>query len=106
MRREEKIKLFKRFLKELGIYNAWMRNRKRHCELINSTKIFSPLDNNTIRDVINSSFAWVGTDCLYLWDLLWHVTSDIYFENIINFLSNKSRVDSIKKIIKKEIEKK
>ena len=106
MRREEKIKLFKRFLKELGIYDAWMRNRKRHCELLYSKKIFAPLDNSTIQDVINSSFPWVSTDCFYLWNLLWDITPGIYFENIVGFLSNKSRVDSIKKRIKKEIGKK
>ncbi len=104
MTKKEKIKLFKRFLKELGIYDAWMRNRKNHCKIFNCTKIFAPLKNNEIPEVINSSFAWVDTDCSYLWALLYNVTSRIYFENVIDFLSNKSRLDSIKKRIKIEIE--
>lgn len=104
MRREEKIKLFKRFLKELGIYDAWMRNRKRHCELLYSTKIFAPLDNNSIQDVINSSFPWVSTDCCYLWHLLWDITPGMYFENAIDFLSNKNKLNTIKKKIKIKIE--
>ena len=28
MRREEKIKAFTRFLKELGLYNEWIKQRK------------------------------------------------------------------------------
>ena len=105
MTNEEKIKAFKRLLKELGIYEAWMRNRKNHCEIIGSKNFYAPISNPCLQDIINSSFAWVLTDCMPLWDLLWREFTGTYIYDIDEMLANEHFVTKMKEKIKEELEK-
>lgn len=105
MTSNEKRKAFKRLLKELGIYKAWMRNRKKHCVKTDNKNFFGPLNNLSLQDIINSSFAWVLTDCPPLWSLLWHEFTGMYLDNTYEKVANKHLVNKIKKRIKEELEK-
>lgn len=103
MTSNEKRKVFKRLLKELGIYKAWMRNRKNHCEKTGSKNFFGPLNNLSLQDIINSSFAWVTTDCMQLWNLLYKEFKGIYLDNLDKVVVNEHIVNRIKTRIKEEI---
>ena len=105
MTNKEKIKAFKRLLKELGVYKAWMRNRKNHCIKTGSKNFFGPLNNIHLQDIINSSFAWVSTDCPPLWSLLWHEFTGMYIDKTYEKVANKRFVNTVKKRITEELEK-
>lgn len=105
MTNNEKRKAFKRLLKELGVYEAWMRNRKNHCIKTDNKNFFGPLNNLSLQDIINSSFAWVLTDCPPLWSLLWDKFTGMYLDNTYEKVANKHLVNRIKTRIKEEIEK-
>ena len=105
MTNEEKIKAFKRLLKELGIYKAWMRNRKKHCEQAGVKNFYAPISNPCLQDIINSSFAWVSTDCPPLWSLLWSEFTGKDLDDIYESVANKRFVNTVKKRIKEELEK-
>jgi hypothetical protein len=105
MTNNEKIKAFKRLLKELGVYKAWMRNRKKRCEKNGINNFFEPLRNKSLQDIINISFAWISTDCPPLWSLLWKEFAGMYLDDTYKTVQNKHLVNKIKEKIKEELEK-
>ena len=105
MTSNEKRKAFKRLLKELGVYEAWMRNRKNHCINTDSKNFFGPLNNIHLQDIINSSFAWVLTDCPPLWSLLWDKFTGMDLDDTYESVTNEHFVNTVKKRIKEELEK-
>lgn len=53
----EQIKIFKRFLKEIGVYSAFFRNMKTN-RFDNSISIEDYLEIRRKVDIVNSSFNW------------------------------------------------
>lgn len=74
---KEKIRLFQRFLKELGLYKIYMQDNKI-CKRDNLRKTVLYLNNNyeendydTPSEVINHSLCWADTGHENLWSALY-----------------------------------
>ena len=87
---KKKIKLFSRFLKELGLYTRWIEERKkvvRHKE-----EIFNVLFSyDTLSDVIDYSFVWRYTNNPSIWEELcaageraWETIKDETIESCVS----------------------
>ena len=86
MTNKEKIKLFKRFLKELGLYNEWLKQRKDWIKIVrprsktNSKNIFECVNENFyLALIINDSFSWGRTNNSEMWRELY---SEAYEYNV------------------------
>ena len=74
---ERKIRLFQRFLKELGLCKIYIQDNKK-CERESLRKSIEYLNNNykesdydTPSEVINQSLWWEDTGHAYLWSALY-----------------------------------
>lgn len=64
---KKKRKIFKRFLKELGIYNTWVTARKDFVRNMNEC-VWEPVDsNNYINSIIEDSFSWADSGNIEIW---------------------------------------
>ena len=70
-RTKKKRKIFKRFLKELGIYNAWVTARKTYLRIHNNYTdvcLWDPVDDyDYIDSIIEDSFNWAESGHLEMW---------------------------------------
>ena len=72
----ERIKLFKRFMKEIGLYNSWVRNRIKgniHIEKTYRIKrsVWDVLNHyHNLSAIIFFSFTWCLTDKPVLWEII------------------------------------
>ena len=84
-------RLFKRILKELGLYNAWVEGRKitfkegayYHPHLSDITPQYGfIMRHHDIGNVINSSFEWTATGNSTLWSSLDNILRCANFKNV------------------------
>ena len=108
----KKVKIFKRFLKELGFCKIYVQDNKI-CKLKSLRKTIEFLNNNygendydTPSEVINQSLCWADTSHEYLWSALYdyidleanswnHLSKNIekIVNNIKKCLENNENVD-------------
>jgi hypothetical protein len=70
LRIKKKIKLFSRFLKELGLYTRWIEERKKAVGY-DKEYIFHVLFNyETLSEIIDLSFTWDDTKNPAIWEQL------------------------------------
>lgn len=109
--KKEKIAIFKRFLKEMGVYTLWLCERKKHVHKANIIPniVLGDWRRVEIWDCVNSandnlmffpqglisSFSWASTKTPQLWGELYRLTVGFQPGDI---LENKIE------IIKKEVE--
>ena len=106
MKAKEKIRLFQRFLKELGLCKIYIQDNKI-CKRDNLRKTVLYLHNNyeendydTPSEVINHSLCWADTSHEYLWSALYD-----YIELEVNSWNHLSKnLESIANSIKKDLE--
>lgn len=86
MTNREKIKMFTRFLKELGLYNEWLKQRKDWIKILkprsktSRKNIFECVNENFyLALIINDSFSWGRTNNREMWRELY---SEAYEYNV------------------------
>ena len=89
-----RIKHFKRILKELGIYSIYIRDIKN--QRIGSLEK-NLGDVETFSQLIDESFTWSFTENEQLWEKLYDITCGRYCEDMIY---NKECLNEIKEKIK------
>jgi hypothetical protein len=103
---KKKIRLFQRFLKELGLCKIYIQDNKI-CKRDNLRKTVLYLHNNyeendydTPSEVINHSLCWADTSHEYLWSTLYD-----YIElEVENWKDLNKNLEGIVKSIKKDFE--
>ena len=106
MKAKEKIRLFQRFLKELGLCKIYMQDNKI-CKMKSLRKTIEYLNNNyeesdydTPSEVINHSLCWADTSHEYLWSAFYD-----YIELEVNSWNHLSKnLERITNDIKKDLE--
>ena len=96
---EKRIKCFKRILKELGLYSAYIRERRRLRPLDN---VFSVVKRYTsLSVIIDYSFTWHETNNAEIWSELCHISaySPFYTEEV-TFFATKEGLDYLKSKMK------
>ena len=76
-----KVKLFKRVMKELGLYYSWMTNRTYALNNDSSymgQKVFEPIiENDELWLMVDESFWWIDAETPMIWDFLYCVFSEL-----------------------------
>jgi hypothetical protein len=94
--KERNIKRFKRILKELGIYNLYIRERRKQYP---DVKVFSVAGRySSLSSIIDYSFTWADTKNPDLWPELTYAI-DREFSQSIDYFSNlgNGALDKLKK---------
>ena len=104
---EEKTKLFKRLLKELGLCKIYIQDNKI-CKIKSLRKTIEHLNNNyeendydTPSEVINQSLCWADT----AHELLWSALYDYIELEAKNWKDLNKNLEEIAKSIKKDLSK-
>jgi hypothetical protein len=92
---KKRIKCFKRILKELGLYSAYIRERKKLCPTNN---VFSVAERyKSLSVIINYSFTWSDTNNAEIWAELCHISSYSPFRtDEVTFFATKTGLDYLK----------
>ena len=114
--KKEKIAIFKRFLKEMGVYTLWLCERKKHIHNVNMSNMVlgdcrrmemwdcvSSTNDNLMffpRSLI-SSFCWAATKTPKLWGELYRLTVGFQPGDILE-----NKIEIIKKEVKHFIKRK
>ena len=96
--KEKNIKRFKRILKELGIYTAYIRERKKYAP---DGGVFSVAGRySSLSSIIDYSFTWADTKNPELWPELTYAIEREYSQNI-DYFSNlgNGALDKLKKYL-------
>jgi hypothetical protein len=96
---EKRIKCFKRILKELGLYSAYIRERRRLRPLDN---VFSVVERHkSLPVIIDYSFTWNDTDNSEIWSELCDISgySPFHTEEV-TFFATKEGLDYLKSKMK------
>lgn len=83
------IKKFKRLLKELGIYKAWLESRLFYIVTVNEIALFSVIEYAELSNIINYSFTWSDTGNPNLWEAIFYSSASKYE---INYILNHEEV--------------
>lgn len=99
----DEINAFKRLLKEIGLYKAWIRGR---CYIIAhewpSETIFDVVDNKeTLHRIIDGSFWWDQTGKPFLWENIYNHALSVSDFSISQILTMDDFIEDLRKIVKK-----
>ena len=84
---KERIKLFKRFMKEIGLYNSWVENRVKGNIYTEKTygikrSVWDVLNHyHNLSAIIFFSFTWARTDNTVLWQTIHYRGKNIDIDN-------------------------
>lgn len=97
-KKEKNVKRFKRILKELGIYNLYIRERRKQYP---GVEVFSVAGRySSLSSIIDYSFTWADTKNPELWPELTYAIEREYSQNI-DYFSNlgNGALDKLKKYL-------
>ena len=105
MKHENARTKFVRILKDIGLYNEWLKTRKQslyNSKIYNKDYIFYCVDSNYFDSTISASFSWSETPYEKMWRGIYNLTCMHKYENIIE---DETLLKALRKCIKQSIDK-
>lgn len=97
---KESINKFKRFLKELGLYSVWLKERKKYIKKYDNTSVYDVLKYETLDDIIDYSFCWSDTPCQKVWIALNEHSLNSYPYHDIDYFYTEKGIEELKNSLK------
>ena len=96
---KKRIRCFKRILKELGLYSAYIRERRK---LRPADNVFSTVERyKSLSAIIDYSFTWADTNNEEIWSELCNVSAwNPYNTEEVTFYATKTGIDYLKSEMK------
>lgn len=94
----EAAKRFIRFLKEMGIYYLWLKERQKYVKRCGTQTIFSLNFSTTLYKIIDNSFTWSDTRNPVLWNNLYDMLIDKN-DTVNSIIHSEYKLSEYKKLI-------
>lgn len=97
---KERIKKFKRILKELGLYSVWLKERKKYIKRHDDVNVYDVLKHEKLDNIIDYSFCWEVTPCRKVWIALYEHSLNSYPYHDLDYFCTEKGIEELKIALK------